>query len=356
MKPAHPHLELIIVDDGSADGGAATQAALRPYLGSPNLTYLYQDNQGIGAAVNRGLELAQGEYIQRLDDDDRLLSDKIARCVFVFERNPSVGLVATGFHRIDAAGKRYQTLSPRPCPNPARLLNMLMGCISAQAAVMVRAQVHQQVGLYHNRLSGEDYIMWIRVARAFDVATLNEPLAEYRRHPGNTTVESHLPKLESEMLGFLAEIVQTTPLAVLVPRLCSEAHAYAMRAAVLLVWDRQFFRTTSLAKRELLQALHLLPQDPLLSLWKGVLAVHRDESLTPLPWNESLPGAYQQKATALARFVAERKRLDAIGGDPAGPTLTDFRRRFGRFRSALTAETFLRAMGKRSQMRARVWE
>lgn len=352
LAQTYPKMEILIIDDGSELGGANNRAVLHPYQSQnhstdfPKLTYIYQENRGIGATVNRGLALAQGEYIQRLDDDDRLLPEKMARSVSVFMANPSVGLVATGYHLIDAAGNPYQTMKPRRCPNPARLLNMLMGCISAQAAVMVRAKVHQKVGLYHHHKSGEDYIMWLRIARDFDVATLDDPLAEYRRHPGNTTVESHQPKLEREMLGFLVEIVATTPLFELVPGLVSEAHAIACRAAVFLTWNRQFFRTTPLARSALEAALQLAPGDPLLSLWKGMLAVYGDESLKPLPWNESLPTEYQQKAMTLAQFRNERQWFQKTKASPQEPEMVDFRRRFGRFRSALIAETLHIAMGK----------
>ena len=135
--------------------------------------------------MNRGLGLAQGEYIQRLDDDDRLLPEKIARSIEVFQAHPEVGLVATGYYHIDAAGKRIRTFPPRPCPEPTRLLKMLMGCISACAGVMVRSVVHQKVGVYRD-IKAQDYEMWVRVAKDFKVETIDLPLAEYRQHPGSS--------------------------------------------------------------------------------------------------------------------------------------------------------------------------
>ena len=148
LRQTYPNIEIIVVDDGSDSEGAATKRVLLPYLTLPNLTYIYQHRRGVTRAVNRGLTLSQGEYIQRLDDDDRLLPEKIAHSVDLFQAQPEVGLVATGYYHIDAAGKRINTLPPHPCPEPARLLNMLMGCISACAGVMVRALVHQKVGVY----------------------------------------------------------------------------------------------------------------------------------------------------------------------------------------------------------------
>ena len=77
----YPFIEILVIDDGSSAEGARTRSALKPYLSDdssssqqPKVTYLYQKNCGLVPAVNRGLGLAQGEYIQRLDDDDRLLT------------------------------------------------------------------------------------------------------------------------------------------------------------------------------------------------------------------------------------------------------------------------------------------
>ena len=183
----YPSIEILVIDDGSSDGGAHAKSVLKPYLStdphSPTVTYLYQKNRGLVPAVNRGLALARGEYIQRLDDDDRLLPEKIARSVEVFQAHPAVGLVATGYYHINAAGRWIRTCRPRPCPESTRLFSMLMGCISACAGVMVRSLVHQKVGVYRD-IKAQDYDMWIRVAKEFKVETINLPLAEYRQHPG----------------------------------------------------------------------------------------------------------------------------------------------------------------------------
>ena len=108
---------------------------------------MYQENQGIGAAVNKGLSLANGEFIQRLDDDDMLANEKIAICVDVFQSNHDVGLVATGYHVIDESGNQIRTVMPLHYPQRATLFFMLMAGISAQAAVMVRKSCHDIVGL-----------------------------------------------------------------------------------------------------------------------------------------------------------------------------------------------------------------
>jgi glycosyltransferase involved in cell wall biosynthesis len=70
-----PRKEIIIVDDGSCDETLSIAQA----FASKNVAVITQENQGAAAARNRGLVLSQGEYIQWLDADDLLASEKIAR-------------------------------------------------------------------------------------------------------------------------------------------------------------------------------------------------------------------------------------------------------------------------------------
>lgn len=345
----YPFIEILIIDDGSSEGGALTKSALKLYLSAesaspqqPKVTYLYQKNCGLVSAVNRGLGLAQGEYIQRLDDDDRLLPEKISRSVEVFQSCSEVGLVATGYHYINAVGKRIRTCPPRSCPEPSRLWNMLMGCISACAGVMVRSLVHQKVGVYRD-IKAQDYDMWVRVAKEFKVETINFPLAEYRQHPGSSiNIKHNRAKMERDILNFTDEQIKSTPLDELIPNLRSRPHARALRAAVYLQQDGKYARGTPFAKAELEQARQLAPNDPLLRLWEGVLAVHEGAKIPP---NEDLPSPYQEQAEALTYFSEERKRLAAQEVSPSCPKAVNLRRQFGRFRSKLIRQTFKAAAG-----------
>ena len=343
----YPSIEILVIDDGSSAGGAATKSALKPYLSAdtrmPKITYLYQENCGLVSAVNRGLTLARGEYIQRLDDDDRLLPEKIARSVEVFQAQPAVGLVATGYYHIDAAGRRIHTCPPRPCPESARLLNMLMWCISACAGVMVRSLVHQKVGVYRD-IRAQDYEMWIRIAKEFKVETVNLPLAEYRRHPDNSTnPQNNQAQIERDILHFTREHIERAPLDKLIPNLRSKPHAYALRAAIYLQKDSEHARGIHLAKAELKKAHQLAPHDPLLRLWEGVLAVHEVENL---PRYEHLASPYREQGETLVGFDAERRRLSAGGVSPSSSEAVDLRRGFGRFCSTLIRQTFQAAIGK----------
>ena len=223
------------------------------------------------------------------------------------------------------------------------MLNMLMGCISACAGVMVRSLVHQKVGVYRD-IKAQDYEMWIRVAKEFKVETIDLPLAEYRQHPGSSiNIKDNRAKMERDILNFTDEQIKSTPLEELIPNLRSRPHAYALRAAVYLQQDGKYVRGTPLAKAELEQARQLAPNDPLLRLWDGVLAVHEGAKISQ---NADLPSPYQEQAEVLACFGEERKRLATQGASPSSPEAVNLRRQFGRFRSKLIRQTFRTAVGK----------
>jgi glycosyltransferase involved in cell wall biosynthesis len=337
------------------------------------LTYVYQKNQGIGAAVNKGLSIASGEYIQRLDDDDRLEKEKIEKCVEVLQEKPNVGLVATGYKIIYEEENRTRTQMPRSYPQNARFLFMLMACISVQGAVMVRKSCHDVVGLYRTDILAEDYEMWLRIARIYEVATIEEPLAIYRRHRGNIT-SLNLARLERDTVQFVSSYLNETPLEELIPNIKSKAHGYALKAAVYLLKDGIYVKTVHLAQQELQKALKLAGNSPreivgetlvdvdtiisrgesLLNLWELVLAVHGDTS-PPVPlstwWRGGrgqgvggCGGEEKELAKAFLEIIEELKMFKASSLPPESPEMTNFRGRFGKLRGELIRKTYRKAI------------
>ena len=119
VAQTYTNYEIIAIDDGSTDN---TRRVLAKYN---NLIYLYQDNQGVAQARNKGLEVAKGEYIAFLDQDDFFLPHKLAKQVSLMEQKPDLGLVNSGWDIVNETGKTLSTVTPwlnLPTLNSAELI------------------------------------------------------------------------------------------------------------------------------------------------------------------------------------------------------------------------------------------
>ncbi len=80
--------EVIVIDDGSTDNSAAAAKRF-----GPAVKYFYQENAGLGAARNRGVSAASGEYLAFLDSDDLWEKEKLLLQISAFEKDPELDCV-----------------------------------------------------------------------------------------------------------------------------------------------------------------------------------------------------------------------------------------------------------------------
>jgi glycosyltransferase involved in cell wall biosynthesis len=185
--------ELIVVDDGSTD---STQAILQQY--GDCLRYCYQPNQGVAVARNHGIKLAQGNLVAFLDADDFFLPHKLAAQSAVFAAQPSLGMLHSGWQRVDAAGDRLSVVEPWHKIPELTLEAWLRWKPVLPSAMMFRRTWLEQVGGFDSRFPpAEDTELVLRLAlRGCQATWLRQVTVCYRQHD-QSAMQQGLPQARS---------------------------------------------------------------------------------------------------------------------------------------------------------------
>ena len=214
LGQSHPHLEVVIVDDGSTDDTAAVIE--RAWGDDPRVGYTYQSNAGPAAARNHGLRLARGDFVAFLDSDDEWLPWKLEAQLACFRSAPEAGLIWSDLLAVDpddlviegqdirhhyrawsgysnqdlfSASLAMAEIAPGiEATAGARLWlgdvyrSMVRGnLVHTSTAVLTRERA-EQVGEFDESLqvSGEDFDFHLRTCRIGTVGFLDVPSIRYR--------------------------------------------------------------------------------------------------------------------------------------------------------------------------------
>ncbi len=171
LAQTYPHLELIVVDDGSHD---ATSEMVQAF--GPALTYIWQPHAGVSAARNRGVAASRGELVAFLDSDDLWLPGKLAAQLLLLQQQPHAQACYT-----DEIWIRHGVrVNPKHIhqKHSGWLFELsLPRCIISPSSIMLRRSLWNQLEGFDESLPAcEDYDLWLRLTLVTPVLLLPERL------------------------------------------------------------------------------------------------------------------------------------------------------------------------------------
>jgi glycosyltransferase involved in cell wall biosynthesis len=183
-------LELVAVDDGSRDDGAERMRALAAR--DARVVLVQGEGRGIVPALMRGLAVAQGGVVARMDSDDVALPGRLARQVEALAGDPRLGAVGTRVATIgvDREGmRRYVAWQNGVVDAADHARDIFVEAPLCHPSVALRREALDAVGGWHDPPWPEDYDLWLRLdAAGCHLAKVPEVLLHWRLHPGSLTV------------------------------------------------------------------------------------------------------------------------------------------------------------------------
>lgn len=194
---SYPNIEHIIVDGGSTDN---TLDIIKKYVGSYNMQWISEPDEGQSDAINKGWRISKGEIIAYLNSDDTYMPWAVDTAVKFLIEHPDVAMVYGDCNIIDD-----RSVVVGQCRTTEfDLGKMLCGLHGIpQPATFLRISVIDKIGYLNTNLHyAMDYDYWIRIGLKLKICSIPQVIANFRMYSGSKSV-SEKEKILDDLLYIL---------------------------------------------------------------------------------------------------------------------------------------------------------
>ncbi|QSL90845.1 glycosyltransferase [Ectopseudomonas toyotomiensis] len=253
VQQTYPHIELLVVDDGSTDNSVARIEQLQREHG---FELCVQQNKGLTHTLNEAIARAKGSLIAPFGSDDIMVPERIAKQVAYMQDKPEVGICAGNIELIDSDGQLFPESRQRRDIAFRRLdfddVFMERKPYPPAPTLLFRKEALEQVGGFDPKIRLEDLLIELKITHAgYYIDCLGEVLAQYRKHDSNSS--KNTPFMVDSILRTYAlfkdhpqyEFVRTRFLSSMFLKCSNRDRAYAkqlLRQIPFRSWNRKTWR------------------------------------------------------------------------------------------------------------------
>lgn len=179
LAQTYDDFELLIIDNASTD---ATHKVIKEIKDPRIRLIINEKNKGQTYSMNKGLKLARGKYIARIDADDLMLPERLEKQVAFMESNPEYGLCGSWVQFITDDDRLAMKIKTCTTDIGFRVIQMI-GCAAYHPAVLLRRSILDDYNIIYNpeMMISEDYDMWRKIQKHSLCTNLPEILTYYRK-------------------------------------------------------------------------------------------------------------------------------------------------------------------------------
>ena len=178
LNQSFKDFEFLIIEDCSSD---TSLELLEEYAKKDDRIKLIKNsqNEGLGINLQKGVELAKGEYIARMDDDDISLTHRLQTQYDFAQANPDIDIIGSFATDINESGNEIGT---RKMPTShEEIIKYIWTCPIIHPTSFMKKESLLKAGSYGDEKRRQDYALWFRCAKnGLKFANIPEPLLKYR--------------------------------------------------------------------------------------------------------------------------------------------------------------------------------
>ncbi|PKL52496.1 MAG: glycosyl transferase [Nitrospira bacterium HGW-Nitrospira-1] len=208
LAQTYPNIEIVVVNDGSNDGGA-TEKIVLSY--GEKVRYFSKENGGVGSALNVAIKEMSGEYFSWLSHDDLYYPDKVESQVKTLAGMENLKTILYGDYAVfsdnpnKVSEKRLPSVPPEQFRYFLTVKNVLHGC-----TLLLPKSAFDEYGLFNEKLrTTQDYDLWFRMAKKYHFVHIPKLLVKARHHAEQGSVKMGsiaLKECDELLTGFVEEL------------------------------------------------------------------------------------------------------------------------------------------------------